>query len=352
MTVIQPSTNIINNFFIPILCVLLFIANTSTFLLAGTVAAYYYFFMCKSSGTIDNDKKSLSASFPEYDQQPHYASVRHTFYSNNNTEDSSMTMSDEEPYSISENNEFTIENLSPAFSDSNESFSIPSHDDEDFAKKRLLQQHDLISRELEVGSVHPLDNSNDDDVYNGSMDFEHLLRFPACPTTIPRLDTQFNFKIDHHEIKPHTLLQLSDDVNWSAIHQELEYEQLRHQHNHEDDENESIGFLTTSSSTTSEITSTLLEQHSMNKPYYEENDGLTVAFDDVLLLPPKPTTSHTVFFTKHKFQQAVNKMRPQKKKSADMTTKIIVPKPSTSALIKGKLNKLFTGSHPKKDIIK
>lgn len=57
---------------------------------------------------------------------------------------------------------------------------------------------------------------------NSSLEFENLMKFPSCPTTLPRLDTHFNFVVDHDIQSPDP-----SKINWSAIHQELEYEQQR-----------------------------------------------------------------------------------------------------------------------------
>lgn len=57
---------------------------------------------------------------------------------------------------------------------------------------------------------------------NSSIDFENLMKFPACPTTLPRLDTHFNFVSDHDIKNPDP-----SSIDWSAIHQEIEYDQQR-----------------------------------------------------------------------------------------------------------------------------
>jgi hypothetical protein len=66
----------------------------------------------------------------------------------------------------------------------------------------------------------------DEDISNGSIEFEKLMRFPPCPTTLPRIDTQFNFVEDYHQG-----MKSSDpsQIDWPAIHQELEYDQQRQQ---------------------------------------------------------------------------------------------------------------------------
>jgi hypothetical protein len=66
----------------------------------------------------------------------------------------------------------------------------------------------------------------DEDLSNGSLEFEKLMRFPPCPATLPRLDTQFNFVVDYHQD-----MKTSDpsEIDWSAIHQKLEYDQQRQQ---------------------------------------------------------------------------------------------------------------------------
>lgn len=246
VNMIQPTI-----LFVFIICV--FFKTIAVYLLAG--AAIVGYFMYKqpqpavkqqpavvSPSVVDvieetpvvEETKTIIASSLDYDQQPQYASIHHNFYDDQEDSD-----------------EYTLD-----------SRSINTEKD------------DCI---YDIGK-HPLDTD---------PDFDYLLRFPACPTTLPRLDTQFNFKIDHHhEIKPPTL-------DWSAIHKELEYEQQRQEEE---------------------------EQEDIYLPSYKD------VFDDVLLVPPKPSISSQVF--KH-FRN--------KKKSVSP-----VPKPSASTVIKGKLNKLFT----------
>ncbi|CEP15576.1 hypothetical protein [Parasitella parasitica] len=74
---------------------------------------------------------------------------------------------------------------------------------------------------------HPTldDQQEQDDISNASsIDFENLMKFPSCPTTLPRLDTHFNFVSDDEN---HHHLQESSTIDWSAIHQELEYDKQR-----------------------------------------------------------------------------------------------------------------------------
>ncbi|KAI8640976.1 hypothetical protein BD408DRAFT_444683 [Parasitella parasitica] len=69
------------------------------------------------------------------------------------------------------------------------------------------------------------DQHEQDDISNASsIDFENLMKFPSCPTTLPRLDTHFNFVSDDEN---HHHLQENSSIDWSAIHQELEYDEQR-----------------------------------------------------------------------------------------------------------------------------
>lgn len=74
----------------------------------------------------------------------------------------------------------------------------------------LILENDLIKKPLLLE-----DNAN-------SIEFENLMKFPSCPTTLPRLDTHFNFVMDHDIKSPDSV-----DIDWSAISQEMEYDQQR-----------------------------------------------------------------------------------------------------------------------------
>ncbi|KAG2193927.1 hypothetical protein INT46_001932 [Mucor plumbeus] len=98
-----------------------------------------------------------------------------------------------------------------------------------------------------------------DDMSNSSVDFENLMRFPPCPTTLPRLDTHFNFVSDDDN---HHHLQQNNSIDWPAIHQELEYDKQRNSK-----------FTSTATASTT-ITTHSKEQH----PLYmlqSQNDVLT-----------------------------------------------------------------------------
>ncbi|KAI9246812.1 hypothetical protein EDC94DRAFT_664819 [Helicostylum pulchrum] len=82
--------------------------------------------------------------------------------------------------------------------------------EQDEEEKTLILENELIKKPLLLE-----DNAN-------SIDFENLMKFPSCPTTLPRLDTHFNFVIDHDIKSPD-----STDIDWSAISQEMEYDQQR-----------------------------------------------------------------------------------------------------------------------------
>ncbi|KAI8061352.1 hypothetical protein BDF21DRAFT_403150 [Thamnidium elegans] len=83
-------------------------------------------------------------------------------------------------------------------------------EEEDRIILSLILEKDLIKKPLLLE-----DNAN-------SIEFENLMKFPSCPTTLPRLDTHFNFVIDHDIKSPD-----SADIDWSAINQEMEYDRQR-----------------------------------------------------------------------------------------------------------------------------
>lgn len=83
-------------------------------------------------------------------------------------------------------------------------------EEEDITIKSLILEKDFVKKPLLLE-----DNAN-------SIEFENLMKFPSCPTTLPRLDTHFNFIIDHDIKSPD-----STDIDWSAISQEMEYDQQR-----------------------------------------------------------------------------------------------------------------------------
>jgi len=218
-----------------------------------------------------------------------------------------------------------------------------------------------------------------DDVSNASIDFENLLKFPSCPTTLPRLDTHFNFvSDDHHQ------LQQNSSIDWSAIHQELEYDQQRnakppivaiekepqHPLYLSPSQNDMLTFSSASSSSSedADISSLLsleytsmLKQTRMTSPKtpLPPTDNSTAAIlivdqpehptllpttssseaekantsftshinnmallDDILLLPtptslPKPSLSSPGQLFKSKFQKAVSKMKKSNSNSGD-----------------------------------
>lgn len=222
-------------------------------------------------------------------------------------------------------------------------------------------------------SVTIQEEDQQDDVSNASIDFENLLKFPSCPTTLPRLDTHFNFvSDDHHQ------LQQNNPIDWSAIHQELEYDQQRnakppttvvavekepqHPLYISPSQNDMLAFSSASSSSSSsedadvssllslDSSGILSKQTSMTSPKTplppndnstaaillvdqpdhltqlpsSATDGATTSFtshitnmallDDILLLPapiplPKPSLSSPGQLFKSKFQKAVNKMK-------------------------------------------
>ncbi|GAA5807773.1 hypothetical protein MFLAVUS_001152 [Mucor flavus] len=88
--------------------------------------------------------------------------------------------------------------------------SVAENKEEDIIIKSLILEKDLVKKPLLLE-----DNAN-------SIEFENLMKFPSCPTTLPRLDTHFNFIIDHDIKGPD-----STDIDWSAISQEMEYDQQR-----------------------------------------------------------------------------------------------------------------------------
>ncbi|KAL9543518.1 hypothetical protein MBANPS3_008077 [Mucor bainieri] len=220
-----------------------------------------------------------------------------------------------------------------------------------------------------------------DDASNASIDFENLLKFPSCPTTLPRLDTHFNFvSDDQHQ------LQQNNSIDWSAIHQELEYDQQRnakpltvsmekepqHPLYISPSQNDMLMFSSASSSSSSEdadvssllsLESTgILKQTSTTSPKtpLPPNDNNTAAIllvdqvdylalpstspaagrattsftshishiefmDDVLLLPaptplPKPSLSSPGQLFKSKFQKAVNKMKKSNSNSGSSSS--------------------------------
>lgn len=218
------------------------------------------------------------------------------------------------------------------------------------------------------------EDQQQDDVSNASIDFENLLKFPSCPTTLPRLDTHFNFvSDDHHQ------LQQNSSIDWSAIHQELEYDQQRnakppivaiekepqHPLYLSPSQNDMLTFSSASSSSSSEdadISSLLsleytsmLRQTKMTSPktplpptdnsaaailIVDQPDHPTLLpaakaatsftnhisnmalLDDILLLPaptplPKPSLSSPGQLFKSKFQKAVNKMKKSNSSSGD-----------------------------------
>lgn len=112
----------------------------------------------------------------------------------------------------------------------NFSFSYSNEDDKGLhmSPLRILSQEEetllLCSsdEEDENAPISPARNLLPVEDNNSSIEFENLMKFPSCPTTLPRLDTHFNFVVDHDIQSPDP-----SKINWSAIHQELEYEQQR-----------------------------------------------------------------------------------------------------------------------------
>ncbi|KAK4519929.1 uncharacterized protein ATC70_010173 [Mucor velutinosus] len=222
-----------------------------------------------------------------------------------------------------------------------------------------------------------------DDVSNASIDFENLLKFPSCPTTLPRLDTHFNFvSDDYHQ------LQQNNSVDWSAIHQELEYDQQRnakpptatmerepqHPLYISPSQNDLLTFSSASSSSCSDAdvssllsleSTRMLKQTTVTSPKtpLPLNDNSTAAIllvdqpqdhltllspppsssaemsttsftshinnmallDDIVLLPaptplPKPSLSSPGQLFKSKFQKAVNKMKKANSNSSDQSS--------------------------------
>ncbi|GAN07024.1 hypothetical protein MAM1_0145d06514 [Mucor ambiguus] len=229
-------------------------------------------------------------------------------------------------------------------------------------------------------SVLTQEEDQQDDISNASIDFEHLLKFPSCPTTLPRLDTHFNFvSDDHHQ------LQQNNSIDWSAIHQELEYDQQRnikpptvtmekepqHPLYISPSQNDMLTFSSASSSSSSSSedadvssllsleSTSILKQTSVTSPKtpLPPNDNNTAAIllvdqpdylalppsssatdravtsytsyisnmallDDILLLPtptplPKPSLSSPGQLFKSKFQKAVNKMKKSNSNSGN-----------------------------------
>lgn len=214
----------------------------------------------------------------------------------------------------------------------------------------------------------------EDDISNASIDFENLLKFPSCPTTLPRLDTHFNFvSDDHHQ------LQQNNSIDWSAIHQELEYDEQRsakaptvviqkepqHPLYISPSQNDMLTFSSASSSSSEDAdvssllsleSTTMSRQTTMTSPktplpphdnstaaillvdqpdhqtLVSSSSAATTSFtshinnmallDDILLLPsstplPKPSLSSPGQLFKSKFQKAVNKMKKSNSNSGD-----------------------------------
>lgn len=235
---------------------------------------------------------------------------------------------------------------------------------------------------------------------NSSIDFENLMKFPSCPTTLPSLDTHFNFVMDHDIKSPDP-----SDINWSAIHQEMEYEQQRQdvvdqcssssllllQQQQENSlpamvySSEDTTLLDKEKPTRYGIAAHIPAADAAAVLFVEEEedelkqDVISINIEDLLLLPTptptniqmKPSLSSPGQLFKSKFQRAVNKMKKSSfhhdqgdKRASSMTTKRaaslqlnsyfnqddplftpLSPRPSASARVhdhfKGRLSKLF-----------
>ncbi|CAO3632225.1 unnamed protein product [Mucor hiemalis] len=79
---------------------------------------------------------------------------------------------------------------------------------------------DYSSEEDDDLPISPVRNLSPVEDNNSSIDFENLMKFPSCPTTLPRLDTHFNFVVDHDIQSPDP-----SKINWPAIHQEMDCDQ-------------------------------------------------------------------------------------------------------------------------------
>ncbi|KAI7887780.1 uncharacterized protein EV154DRAFT_484763 [Mucor mucedo] len=226
-------------------------------------------------------------------------------------------------------------------------------------------------------------DDDDEPMSNSSIDFENLMKFPSCPTTLPRLDTHFNFiEDDHHHIQSPN----PSHIDWPAINQEIEYDQQRQaatdlfSTTHEK-LNHHFPPLYSASLTKREsdnVAAVLMVENEQ-----DENFSINIQ-DDLLIFPQqdevtpvapcnKPSLSSPGQLFKSKFQKAVQKMKKSSlhhymddnmsKRSSTPTKRAaslqlnsyfdredplfvpISPRPSASARVhghfKGRLNKLF-----------
>ena len=161
-------------------------------------------------------------------------------------------------------------------------------------------------------------SSNRESMLNDSL--EGLLNFPPCPTTLPRLDTHFNFVADEEQLD-------AVSIDWSAIYQEMEYEQLRqsppkkketlisehpllrlHQLQQPDapmfSEYELASLCTPSNQPT--YYSPVQDDAAI---LFVDHQPQVISIEDVLLLPPKLSMPSPNPAFKSKFQKAVDKIK-------------------------------------------
>lgn len=154
---------------------------------------------------------------------------------------------------------------------------------------------------------------DDEEMSNGSLEFEKLMQFPPCPTTLPRLETQFNFKADYHQ-----QMNASDpsQINWPAIHQELEYDRQRQQDDQQNQEKQAqrnspqpslfitpdhqdIDFLSSSSSSDDgqEETRSLCSFHANNAVSTADDDAVAASTIQIARKSTPVTTNNPVYLT-------------------------------------------------------
>ncbi|KAG2235324.1 hypothetical protein INT48_007955 [Thamnidium elegans] len=187
--------------------------------------------------------------------------------------------------------------------------------------KMIEAAPDLIKKPLLLE-----DNAN-------SIEFENLMKFPSCPTTLPRLDTHFNFVIDHDIKSPDSAdidcqLETSEQHPLLLAQHQLQQENLPEMFTNEKD---NLFSLQNRNTTTFEgpkgygiaahipfhainTDAAILMVENESEVAAKKISPLSIDIEDLLLFPSlstptKPSMSSPGQLFKSKFQKAVKKMK-------------------------------------------